>query len=146
MTKPVLLAAEDNDLDAMLLERMLDRCGSIFQIARARNGLEAIDYLQGAGDFADRAKHPAPVLILLDLKMPRLDGFGVLRWRRENPSFAGVPIIVFSSSTLQEDVSLAYELGANSYVAKPSDPLRLERLIKAMNEWWTAFNITPVSS
>lgn len=143
MNKPVLLVAEDNDLDAMLLERMLERCGSIFQIARARNGLEAVDYLRGVGEFADRTKHPAAALVLLDLKMPRLDGFGVLRWRRETPSFVGVPVIVFSSSNLPEDVAQAYALGANSYVAKPSDPLRLERVIKALNEWWAMLNLTP---
>jgi CheY-like chemotaxis protein len=142
MKKPVLLVAEDNDLDALLLERLVERCGNAFQMKRVTHGEAATDYLGGTGAFADRTKYPLPDLLLLDLKMPRKDGFAVLQWRRDNREFSRLPIVIFSSSNLQDDISRAYALGANSYVVKPADPERLERFVKALHEWWTEFNIT----
>ncbi len=142
MKKPVLLVAEDNAIDALLLERLIQRCGDEFQMIRVEHGEAVIQYLQGAGAFADRTKHPLPALLLLDLKMPRVDGFGVLRWRQSNPAFGRLPIIVFSSSNLQSDISQAYSLGANSYVVKPTNPERLERMVKTLYEWWIVFNVT----
>jgi CheY-like chemotaxis protein len=141
MQKPVLLVAEDNVIDAILLERIIQRCGSSFQMIRIDHGEAAIDYLQGKGAFGDRSKYPLPDLLLLDLKMPRKDGFAVLQWRQETPVFAGLPVIVFSSSNLREDVSRAFALGANSYVVKPGNPERLERMVKALHEWWSEFNL-----
>ena len=142
MKKPVLLVAEDNALDAMLLQRVIERCGDPFVMAHAEHGEAAIEYLQGAGRYADRAQFPAPDILLLDLKMPRKDGFAVLRWRRENPTFARLPIIVFSSSNLAADITLAYSLGANSYIVKATSGERLERMIRALHEWWAVFNVT----
>lgn len=142
MTKPVLLVAEDNAIDAMLLERIVQRCGANFQMKRVEHGEEAIHYLEGRPPFADRQQHPLPKLLLLDLKMPRKDGFAVLRWRQETPAFARLPIVVFSSSNLPGDVTRAYALGANSYVVKPSEPDRLERMVKALHEWWGEFNVS----
>lgn len=142
MEKPVLLVAEDNVLDAMLMERLVERCGALFRMIHVEHGEAAIDYLAGRGAFADRSKHPLPQLLLLDLKMPRKDGFAVLRWRRETPALARLPIVVFSSSNLQTDISQAYALGANSYVVKPTDPVRLERMVRALHEWWVEFNVT----
>jgi CheY-like chemotaxis protein len=142
MTKPVLLVAEDNPLDALLLQRVIQRCGGLFQMVHVEHGEAAIDYLEGKNAFADRTKHPAPALLLLDLKMPRKDGFAVLRWRQESRKYGHVPVIVFSSSNLQEDISRAYALGANSYLVKPADPERLERMVKALHEWWAEFNVT----
>jgi CheY-like chemotaxis protein len=146
MPKPVLLVAEDNALDAMLLDRVVQRSGSLFRTVRVEHGDAAIEYLQGKSIYADRAQHPLPSILLLDLKMPRKDGFAVLRWRQETPAFLRLPIVVFSSSNLQEDISKSYALGANSYVVKPTDPLRLERMVKALHEWWCEFNIpTPLT-
>ncbi|MES2694013.1 MAG: response regulator [Verrucomicrobiota bacterium] len=141
MKKPVLLVAEDNALDALLLERVLERCGDVFQMVQVEDGEGVIDYLLGNGAYADRAAHPLPNLILLDLKMPRKDGFAVLRWRQETPAFIQVPVIVFSSSSLPGDVARAYTLGANSYTVKPSDPQRFEQMVSALQAWWTQFNI-----
>ena len=141
MKKPVLLVAEDNLIDAMLIERVIQRCGDLFHLVRVEHGEAAIDYLTGKEPYADRAKNPSPDLMLLDLKMPRKDGFAVLRWRQENRAFTRVPVVVFSSSDLPDDIARAYALGANSYVAKPTDPARLERMVKALREWWTEFNL-----
>ncbi len=142
MKKPVLLVAEDNELDALLLMRLVERCGDAFQMMRVEHGEAAIDYLQGTGAYSDRAKYPLPAVLLLDLKMPRKDGFAVLGWRQENPLFNRLPIVVFSSSNLSHDISRAYALGANSYVIKPSDPEQLERLVRSLHEWWIVFNVT----
>lgn len=142
MKKPVLLVAEDSLIDAMLIERVIQRCGDLFHLVRVEHGEAAIDYLAGKEPYADRAKNPWPDLMLLDLKMPRKDGFAVLRWRQENRGFTRVPVVVFSSSNLPDDIARAYALGANSYVVKSTDPARLERMMKALREWWTEFNLT----
>jgi CheY-like chemotaxis protein len=141
MQKPVLLVAEDNAMDAMLLERTIQRCGSLFHMIRVEHGEAAIDYLLGKDPFRNRTENPFPHLLLLDLKMPRKDGFQVLRWRKDTPAFARLPVIVFSSSDLPADISRAYALGANSYAVKPTSPERLERLVKALQEWWGEFNL-----
>lgn len=146
MKKPVLLMADDNAMDALLLERINHRCGSVFQLIRVDDGEAAIDYLQGRNAFGDRTKHPLPDVLLLDLKMPRKDGFAVLRWRQETPAFARLPVVVFSSSNLQADIARACSLGASSYVVKPTSPERLERMVKALHEWWAEFNITSLPS
>lgn len=142
MKKPVLLVAEDNLLDAMLLERVIERGGDAFHMVRVEHGEAAIHYLEGRDGYADRTRHPAPDLLLLDLKMPRKDGFAVLRWRQENRAFARLPVIVFSSSNLADDINRAYSLGANSYVVKPTQPERLERMVVALRDWWSDFNVT----
>lgn len=141
MKKPVLLVAEDNEFDALLLERLIQRGSDGFEMVRVEHGEAAIDYLQGTGNFQDRTRHPLPAVLLLDLKMPRKDGFAVLRWRQENRAFARLPIVVFSSSNLAADIARAYALGANSYVIKPSDPGQLEQMVRALHQWWITFNV-----
>lgn len=141
MKKPVLLVAEDNEFDALLLERLIQRGGDGFEMVRVEHGEAAIDYLQGTGNFQDRTRHPLPAVLLLDLKMPRKDGFAVLRWRQENRAFARLPIVVFSSSNLAADIARAYALGANSYVIKPSDPEQLDHMVRALHQWWITFNV-----
>lgn len=142
MPKPVLLVAEDNPIDALLLERLVERCGAEFRMIHVEHGEAVLDYLEGRQPYDDRMTFPQPALLLLDLKMPRKDGFAVLKWRRENVDFSRLPIVVFSSSNLPADISRAFALGANSYVVKTSDPLRLERMVKVLHEWWCGFNVT----
>ncbi|MBA4137505.1 MAG: two-component system response regulator [Opitutus sp.] len=141
MPKHVLLVAEDDTTDAMLLERAIRRTEAGFHMVRVCNGDELKCYLEGKGDFADRVRHPAPQLVLLDLKMPQCDGFAVLSWRRERAALAGLPVIVFSSSNLSEDIERAYALGANSFVTKPTGTARLESMVQALHEWWGQHNL-----
>ncbi|MDF3057158.1 MAG: putative response regulator, CheY [Rariglobus sp.] len=143
MPKTILLVAEDDAIDALLLERALRRTGSDFQMVRVANGDELIDYVEGRGAYGDRVQHPSPKVILLDLKMPQKDGFAVLRWRQTTPEGYRLPVVVFSSSALPQDINRAYSLGANSYVVKPTAPDRLECMVKALHDWWAGFNTTP---
>jgi CheY-like chemotaxis protein len=138
----VILLAKDNDLDAVLFTKVNERCDKIFQVVRVTDGVEAVDYLRGAGAYADRAKFPAANFLLLDLKMPRKDGFEVLRWRQDHPAFLHIPAIVYSASYLPSDNERAYSLGASSCVVKPTDPTRLERFVRSLQPFWTEFNVT----
>jgi CheY-like chemotaxis protein len=111
-------------------------------MVRVASGDECIAYVEGSGPFSNRVEYPAPKLILLDLKMPRKDGFEVLQWRQSAVDQASLPVIVFSSSCLEADIRLAYRLGANSYVIKPTAPERLDAMVKALDVWWVDFNAT----
>jgi CheY-like chemotaxis protein len=140
MPSPVLLVAEDDESDALLLERALRRAKSRFRMVRVADGDEAIDYVRGKGAFGNRETHPLPDIVLLDLKMPRKDGFAVLRWRQQTRGVARLPVIAFSSSDLRQDIDRALELGANSYVVKPTASARLEAMVDALHEWWGEFH------
>lgn len=142
MNKHVVLVAEDNPIDALLIDRVIQRCTPAMHMMHVENGETMIEYLQGTGAYADRAKYPLPHLVLLDLKMPRKDGFAVLKWRQETTAFGRLPVIVFSSSNLPADIGRAYSLGANSYVVKPTAPEKLEAMVRALYQWWIEFNVT----
>lgn len=141
MSSPVLLVAEDDATDALLLERALRRAKSPFRMVRVSNGEEVIAYLERTGHYADQIQFPSPTLVLLDLKMPRKDGFAVLRWRQQIAGGRRLPVVVFTSSSLGQDVDKAYELGANSYVVKPTGSGRLETMVEALHDWWAEFNV-----
>lgn len=132
----VILLVEDSDDDAFFLERAIAKARLGLIVRRARNGQEAIDYLEGHGTFADRANFPFPHAIMLDLKMPVCDGFDFLAWKRGKPSLVYVPTIVMTSSDLPEDIRRSYELGANSFTTKLSTPQSLTSRIEALREWW----------
>ena len=141
MSKKVLLVAEDDENDALLLERALRRADSCFHMVRVADGEELVNYLEGRAPYHDRSAHPEPNVVLLDLKMPRMDGFDVLRWRRETGGGRNFPVIVFSSSTLGRDIEKAYALGANSYVVKPMRAEALDDMVQALLVWWGRFNV-----
>ena len=144
MDRPLLLLAEDNEADAFLLERALRRANSPFRLARVHNGDELIAYLERTGRFSNEVEFPPPTVVLLDLRMPKKDGFSVLSWRRDT-SRLRLPMIVFTSSELNADVDKAYELGANSYVVKPTATGKLEGLVDSLHRWWADFNFNPKS-
>jgi CheY-like chemotaxis protein len=135
-----ILHVEDDPNDVLLLEHACRKSGVSCNIQRVADGEEAIDYLEGTGEFADRDRFPWPQLILLDLKMPRLNGFDVLTWRRQNDKFKAIPIVIFSSSNHDLDVKRAYELGVNSYLMKPVSFDSLCDIVKTISDYWLTLN------
>jgi CheY-like chemotaxis protein len=135
-----ILVAEDDPTDAYFFERAFKRAGIPVTLHFVRDGQEAVDYLQGEGQFTDRARHPLPQLVLLDLKMPRLDGFDVLEWVRKQPGLSGVLIVIFSSSDEPKDMNRAYGLGANSYLVKPHSMGELTALVGQFKKYWLGAN------
>jgi CheY-like chemotaxis protein len=106
------------------------------------DGLEAITYLNGEGAFADRGRYPFPEVLILDLKMPRMSGFELLSWIREHPEFRVIPTIIMTSSQLDIDVERAYNLGANTYMIKPSSFEELAKMVKLAHDYW-AVSVKP---
>jgi CheY-like chemotaxis protein len=139
-----LLIAEDDDNDLFFLQRAFDTAEVKNPLQIVRDGQEAIEYLSGAGSFADRIKFPLPHLFLLDLKMPRKTGMEVLEWLSEQPELRCLPVVVFSSSANRRDIERAYELGANAFVVKPSSMIERAELAKAMGLFWLESNEPPM--
>ena len=135
-----VLHVEDDSNDALLFKNACDKAGVVFGVQSVNDGDEAIAYLTGEKGFSDRTKCPMPQLILLDLKMPRLSGFDLLEWIRKQESFSKLPVIVFSSSNQESDVTKAYNLGANSYLLKPGSFDDMVQLAKSLDGYWVTLN------
>ena len=133
-----VLAAEDEESDAMILRMAFERAGVTNPLVVVRDGQEAVDYLSGAGDYSDRHRFPLPGLILLDLKMPRMSGLDVLLWLAARPEFKGLPAIVFSSSPDQSDIRRAKEAGALEYFVKPHSLRELVTILQTLHSRWLA--------
>jgi CheY-like chemotaxis protein len=132
---PILLA-EDDENDIFLMGRAFDRAGIPNPLFVVHNGQEAIDYLSGKGPYASREKHPLPGLLLLDLKMPWMDGFDVLSWLRTQSQFDTLPVVVLTSSKLQADIDKSRELGVYDYRVKPHAFEDLVRLLDDVRQCW----------
>lgn len=132
----LVLVAEDNPDDALLLRRALLKAGIPARVKIVADGEEMLLYLQGRGAYANRALCPLPSLIILDLKMPRKSGLEVLEWLSHHPSLAVVPTVVLSASNLEQDVRAAYNFGANTYFVKPSTFDELIETMKALDSYW----------
>src|SRR6267142_5224903 len=117
----VILLVEDREDDVLIIAKAFAEARLDNEVRVVSDGEAAIQYLKGEGIYADRSKYPLPNLILLDLKMPKVDGFEVLRWLRQQPAFANIVVVVLTMSTAIRDVNLAYQLGANSFMVKPDD-------------------------
>src|SRR3954467_14148703 len=131
-----IMVADDDSNDVMLLEIACARAGLARPLVVVHNGVEAIEYLGGAGPFADRRKFPLPFLLLLDLKMPLKSGFDVLSWLRGQPALKRLFVVVLSSSAEPADIDRAYDLGANSYLVKPSSTEELRLIVGRLRDWW----------
>src|SRR5436309_1950863 len=131
---PTLLIVEDDDNDFVFLKEALTVEKLETKVQRACDGVEAIEYLAGEGEFAARDVYYHPQLLLLDLKMPRKIGFEVLAWIRKHPSLARLPVVIFSSSEEPADVKKASLLGANAYLVKPSSYLSYSRVVQTLRE------------
>ena len=139
----VILIAEDLEDDILLIQRALRKAQVLNPVQVVHNGEEVIAYLKGEGKFSNRAEYPLPGLLLLDLKMPRMDGFEVLRWIREEPNLRALRVIVLTSSADMRDVNEAYELGANSFLVKPMDFEDYAGIGKFLNEYWLRTDKAP---
>jgi|SRR5579859_3927201 len=140
MSKPCILQVEDEAADVFLLQRAFRQTGIDNPVQVATDGQMAIDYLAGTAQFADRRRFPLPGLILLDLKLPRRSGREVLQWIRAQPGFRRVIVIAFTSAPYIGDVGLAYDLGANSFLIKPTDFTRYLEIARILKAWWLDHN------
>ena len=132
---PILLV-EDDDNDVLLFRRAATRARLQNPIEVVSNGEEAIDRLSRLTDAASDATQPTPVVVLLDLKMPRKSGFEVLEWVRQQPGLEGLPVVVFSASGQDPDVRRAHDLGASSYLVKPVTFEALAGLTRTLGLSW----------
>ncbi len=139
----LILLVEDNDNDVLLLRRAFIKARVLNPLQVVRSGEEAIAYLSATGKYANRQEYPLPSLILLDLKMPGLDGFDVLRWIRQDPEMRVLRVVVLTSSDEMRDINLAYQLGANSFLVKPADFERFVEISQALNGYWLWLDKAP---
>jgi two-component system, response regulator len=140
MENKVILLVEDNPKDEALTLRALKKSNIVNDIAVARDGVEAIEYLFGTGTYAGRDTSVMPQLILLDLKLPRIDGLQVLKRIREDERTRRLPVVVFTSSNEEEDLINSYNLGANSYVRKPVDFNQFLEAMRQLGMYWLVLN------
>ena len=143
MRDKVILLVEDNPDDEDLALRAFQRGDVTNPVAVARDGIEALDYLHGTGMHAGRDVSVQPAVVLLDLKLPRMDGFGVLRQMRADVRTQCVPVVMLTSSREDEDVIECYRLGANSYVHKPLDFTEFVSAVRQMAVYWLMLNHVP---
>jgi CheY-like chemotaxis protein len=139
----LILLVEDNEMD---VELILDgfkeaRLGNRIQVAR--DGGEALDYLFGKGEYADRAAYPLPDLVLLDLKMPGIDGHEVLRRVKQSEKLKRIPVIILTSSSDEGDRAMSYDNGANSYLVKPVSFDAFTDIIRTLTDYWLVLNVQP---
>ena len=137
-----ILLAEDSDRDAELTLNALAQHNLVNEIERVRDGAEALDYLYRRGQFSSRP-NGNPAVVLLDLKMPKVDGLEVLRQMRNEPEFKLIPVVVMTSSREEQDVVRSYELGANAYVVKPVQFNEFMNAVKQVGVFWAIINQPP---
>lgn len=143
--RTIFLLVEDDENDVFLVQREFEKAPRHIRLQAVNDGEQAIRYLTGEGDFADRDRYPVPNVILLDLKMPRVTGFEFLEWlRSKSPEQLHlIPVLVMSASMLEEDINRAYGLGANSYIVKPANWQVFRRLIADLGIYWSEHVETP---
>ena len=144
MTKPAtILLIEDQRMDIELTLNAFREARLANNIQVATSGEEALDYMLGKGKFADRKVHPLPDLILLDLKMPGIDGFEVLKQLKKTEKLKRIPVVVLTSSKEEGNRALSFNLGANSYLVKPVSFDGFLHIVKEIGEYWIVLNVKP---
>lgn len=137
-----ILLVEDDQTDTILIRRALARAGIMNHLQAVADGDAAVAYLAGEPPY-ERAKNPLPSLVLLDLKLPRRSGLEVLGWIRQQPGLKRLPVIVLTSSSEHQDIRVAYDLGASSYLVKPSSFAKLIEVMESVRSYWITRNVYP---
>lgn len=140
--KPILIV-EDNAADVMLMRRAFEKVRLANPLQVVTHGDAAVDYLAGQGMYADRQRFPLPVLILLDLKLPRRSGIEVLQWLRAQQGLQHIPVAVLTLSQQSQDINAAYDTGVHSYLIKPVHLDGLLQLLKTTNLYWVMLDTPP---
>ncbi|HOT04513.1 MAG TPA: response regulator [Methanolinea sp.] len=139
-----ILLVEDNEAHAELVIRGMRDQQVANRIHHVIDGEQALDYLFGRGVYADREKNPLPNLILLDLRLPRIDGLEVLKTLKTTPNLLRIPIVVLTSSDAESDIARSYDYHANSYVVKPLEFKKFTQLMKDLGFYWLGWNMKPI--
>ena len=142
-TEATVLLVEDNPTDVLLIQRAFDKARLVNPVHVVHDGDAAVAYLTGEGEYVDRRRHPLPVLILLDLKLPRRSGLEVLAWLRAQEGLRRIPVVMLTSSQQPPDVAAAYDSGVNSYLVKPVEFDALLDMLKTVNLYWMVLNERP---
>ena len=140
MNSKVILLVEDNSRDEALTRRALSKSNLLNEVVTVRDGVEALDYLFGTGAYSGAERPALPELILLDLNLPKVDGLQVLEKIRSNEETRRLPVVVFTSSSEDEDMIRSYDLGANSYVRKPVDFAQFQEATIQVGMYWLMLN------
>lgn len=143
MTAKTILLVEDNLSDIDLTRRALDKARIMNELIIAEDGEEALDYMFGTGKYAGRDPHQMPAMVLLDLKLPGIDGMEVLRQIRANPITHRQPVVILTSSKEELDIATSYDLGVNSYIRKPVDFYQFADSIQCLGLYWLVLNEVP---
>ncbi len=138
-----VLLTEDNEADVKITLRAFNSAQIKNNIFVVNDGQECLDFVRHQGAYQDAQKFPRPDIILLDINMPRVDGFGVLQALKTDKDYAAIPIIVLSASKNQHDVSLSYSCGANSFIQKPVEYAEFLNVIDCFNRYWHVLNKLP---
>ncbi|MFC4729693.1 response regulator [Coralloluteibacterium thermophilus] len=138
-----ILLAEDSPADAEMAIDALREANLVNPITHVEDGVEALDWLFSRGNFADRGSEP-PAVVLLDIKMPRMDGLEVLRQMREDERLRKVPVVILSSSREESDLARSWDLGVNAYVVKPVDVDQFFRAVQTLGQFWAVLNESPI--
>ena len=138
-----ILIVEDKATDVILIRRAFDKAKLANPIRVVSDGDTAVDYLSGQGAYADRREFPLPLLMLLDLKLPRRTGLEVLEWLRDQETLKRIPVVMLTSSQHDRDINTAYDLGVNSYLVKPVEFDGLLHMLKTVNLYWIMMNERP---
>ena len=138
-----ILLVEDDPDDVLLTQRAFRKLGVPTSMQVVGDGEQALAYLMGGGDYADRERFPLPDLMLLDLKLPRRSGFEVLEWLRAQPGLRRLPVVVLTGSRESVDVNRALDLGANSYLVKPVGFDDLLEVVRTLRLYWLGLNERP---
>lgn len=141
----IFLMVDDSEDSLLLMRAAFEMAGNTHPLREAHNGEEAIAYLKGEDPYADRNKFPLPTVMLLDLNMPKKNGFDVLTWVRAQPGLKHLAIIVLTASIRPEDVTRAYELGASSFLVKPGSLSALATMLRCLGEWVQLNQFAPLT-